>query len=121
MQMPAFLEGDSLTRLVQGAAFGALATAFIGFNWGGWMLGSTAREMVVKETSSALVAVLAPMCAEKFRAGTEATTNMVEFKKVNSWQQDSYIQKGGWATFPGMPSPDLAIARECAQLLTVIR
>ena len=31
---------------------------------------------------------------------------------------DSYIQKGGWATFPGMGSPDLAIAQACAKLLT---
>jgi len=33
-------------------------------------------------------------------------------------RKDAYIQKGGWATFPGMSSPDLAIAQECARLLT---
>ena len=47
------------------------------------------------------------MCVDKFRTGPDGTSNMTEFKKVSTWQQDSFIQKGGWATFPGMGSPDL--------------
>jgi hypothetical protein len=43
---------------------------------------------------------------------------MAEFKKVTSWQQDTYLQKGGWATFPGMASPDMAVAQACAKILT---
>jgi hypothetical protein len=117
MQLPAILEGPSLTRLLQGACIGAVATAIIGFNWGGWTLHSTAREQAVKDTSVALASVLAPICADKFRAGPDGATNMTEFKKVSTWQQDSYIQKGGWATFAGMSSPDMAIARACANLL----
>jgi len=117
MQLPAILEGPSVTRLLQGAFLGFLATVVIGFSWGGWTLGSTAKQMAVKETSAALVAVLAPMCADKFRSASDAALNMAEFKKVSSWQQDSYIQKGGWATFPGMTSPDLAVAQACAQIL----
>jgi hypothetical protein len=42
---------------------------------------------------------------------------MTEFKKVSTWQQDSFIQKGGWATFPGMSGTDFAVARACANLL----
>jgi len=118
MRLPAILEGESLRRLIQGAIAGGLATAFLGFNWGGWTLESTARQTAVKDTSAALVAILAPMCADKFRTASDAPVLMAEFKKVSSWQQDSYIQKGGWATFPGMASPDLAIAQACAVLLT---
>ena len=117
MQLPAILEGPSLTRLLQGACLGAVATAIIGFNWGGWTLHSTARELAVKDTSAALASVLAPICADKFRTGPDGAANMTEFKKVSTWQQDSYIQKGGWATFPGMSSSDLAVARACANLL----
>ena len=118
MQLPSILQGESLTRLLQGAAAGAVATVIIGFNWGGWTLGSTAKQMSEQKMSAALVAVLAPMCVDKFRGGPDAAQQMVEFKKVSSWMQDSYIQKGGWATFPGMTSPDLAIAQACAKLLT---
>jgi hypothetical protein len=118
MQLPAILEGESLRRLIQGAIAGGLATVFVGFNWGGWMLESTSKQIAVKDTSTAIVAVLAPMCADKFRTATNAALIMAEFKKVSSWQQDSYIQNGGWATFPGLISPDLAIAQACAKLLT---
>ena len=42
MQLPPFLQGDSMARLAQGAIAGAAVTAIVGFNWGGWVLGSTA-------------------------------------------------------------------------------
>jgi hypothetical protein len=50
MQLPSILQGESLTRLLQGAAAGAVATMFVGFYWGGWSLGSTADKMA-KERS----------------------------------------------------------------------
>jgi hypothetical protein len=121
MQLPAILEGESLTRLLQGAVVGFLATVVIGFNWGGWTLGSTAKLMAEKSASTALVAALAPMCVDKFRKASDATLQMVELKKVSSWMQDSYIDKGGWATFPGVTSPGLEVARECASLLTALQ
>ncbi len=120
MQVPSMLQGESLTRLLQGAFAGFLATVVIGFSWGGWTLGSTAKEMAEKNASAAVVAVLAPICAEKFRQGAEATANLAELKKVNSWMQDSYIEKGGWATFPGMTSPDRGVAQACVTLLTAL-
>ncbi len=120
MQVPSMLQGESLTRLLQGAFAGFLATVVIGFSWGGWTLGSTAKEMAGKNASAAVVAVLAPICAEKFRQGAEATANLAELKKVNSWMQDSYIEKGGWATFPGMTSPDRGVAQACVTLLTAL-
>ena len=43
MQVPSILQGDSLKRLLQGAFIGFLATVVIGFGWGGWTLGSTAK------------------------------------------------------------------------------
>ena len=45
MQLPSILQGESLTRLLQGAAAGAVATMVVGFYWGGWSLGSTADKM----------------------------------------------------------------------------
>ena len=110
----------SLTRLLQGAFVGFLATVVIGFGWGGWTLGSTAKETAAKSAAAAVVAVLAPMCADKFRQAAEAPVNMAELKKVSSWMQDSYIEKGGWATFPGITSPDRGVAQACATLLTAL-
>jgi hypothetical protein len=121
MEMPSILQGDSLTRLLQGAFAGFVATVVIGFGWGGWTLGSTAKQLADKNAGAAVVAVLAPMCADKFRHGADASANMAELKKVSSWMQDSYIEKGGWATFPGNASPDRSVAQACATLLTAMQ
>ena len=71
MQVPSILQGESLKRLLQGAALGAVTTIVIGFNWGGWTLGGTAKEMAQKSASSAVVAVLAPICVDKFQHATD--------------------------------------------------
>jgi hypothetical protein len=121
MQLPSILQGESLKRLLQGAFVGFLATVIIGFNWGGWTLGSTAKQMAEKSANTALVAALAPMCADKFRQAADVSLNMTELKKVSSWMQDTYIEKGGWATFPGMASPEHGVAQACADLLTALK
>ncbi len=121
MQVPSILQGELLTRLLQGVFAGFLATVVIGFSWGGWTLGSTAKQTADKNASAAVVAVLAPMCAEKFRQGADASANMAELKKVSSWMQDTYIEKGGWATFPGIASSERGVAQACATLLTALQ
>jgi hypothetical protein len=110
VQLPSILQGDSLTRLLQGAAAGALATLVIGFNWGGWVTGGTAKEMTQKSVSSALVSALSPICVDRFQHSADAAANLTELKKVNSWQQGSFIEKGGWATMPGGETANAAVA-----------
>ena len=121
MEMPAILKGDSLTRLLQGAAAGAIITMIVGFNWGGWVTGGTAKEMVQSGTSSAVVAALSPICVDKFQRSAEAATNMVELKKVSSYQQGSFIEKGGWATTPGGDGTNSSGARACAEMLSSLK
>jgi hypothetical protein len=121
MEMPAILRGDSLTRLLQGAAAGAVVTLIVGFNWGGWVTGGTAKEMVQRSTTSALVSALSPICVDKFQHSAEAAVNMVEFKKVSSYQQGSFIEKGGWATLPGGDRADSAVARACGEMLSNLK
>jgi hypothetical protein len=121
MQLPSILQGESPTRLVQGAFAGFLATVVIGFGWGGWTFGGTAKENAAKSAATAVVAVLGPMCADKFRQAADAPAQMTELKKVSSWMQDTYIEKGGWATFPGMTAPDRGVAQACANLLTALQ
>src|SRR5207245_9193943 len=104
MQLPPILQGESLTRLLQGAFVGFLATVVIGFGWGGWTLGSTARETAAKSAATAVVAVLAPMCDDKFSQAAGVTASMAEFKKVRSWMQHTQSEEGACATFAGQSS-----------------
>jgi hypothetical protein len=117
MQVPSILQGDSPTRLLQGAAAGAVATLFMGFYWGGWVTGGTAKEMAQQSATTALVMALAPICVDKFQRSTDAATNMTELKKTSSWQQSSFIEKGGWATFSGSDQANSSVADACATLL----
>ena len=100
MQVPSMLEGESLKRLLQGAAAGAVATIFVGFYWGGWSLGSTADKTAKERSELAVVAALAPVCAEKFRALPDAEAKQVALSKVNSWKRRDEIPKE-FVTLPG--------------------
>jgi alpha/beta superfamily hydrolase len=104
-------------RLLQGAAAGAVATMIVGFSWGGWITGGAAKELVQKSVNTALVSALSPVCVDKFQRSAEATANLAELNKVSSWQQGSFIEKGGWATMPGGDSANAAVAQACANML----
>ena len=82
MQVPSMLEGESLKRLLQGAAAGAVATIFVGFYWGGWSLSSTADKTAKERSEHAVVAALAPVCADKFRSLPDAAAKQVALSKV---------------------------------------
>jgi hypothetical protein len=117
MQVPSILQGPSLTRLLQGAAVGAVATMIVGFNWGGWSLESTATKRVDEASRAAVVAVLAPICVDKFQHSADVTNNFVELKKVSTYMQGSFVEKGGWATSPGSDKANSAVASACATML----
>jgi hypothetical protein len=117
MQLPSMLQGDSLTRLVQGAVAGVAATVLVGFQWGGWTLGSTAQKMARDAEQAGIVRVLAPICVDKFQRATDANANLEALKKADSWKRDEIIEKAGWTKFPGS-EPDRKVAEACATLLS---
>ena len=122
MQVPSILLGESRTRLLQGIAIGAIASVVIGFSWGGWVLGSTAHRLAADQASAAVVAVLTPICVEKFLQNSDAKANLAALREISTnWQQGQYVEKGGWATRPGAASSDYELARACAAKLIVAK
>ena len=93
MQLPSILQGESLKRLLQGAVAGAIATIFVGFNWGGWSLSSTADKMAKEQSELAVVAALAPVCADKFRALPDVAAKTIALSKVKSWKREQEFPK----------------------------
>ena len=89
--------------------------AVVGFSSLGWTLGSTAERMATQRAETAVVAVLAPICVEKFQHQADAPAKLVEFNKVSAWNRRSVIEKGGWATMPGSDTPNSAVATACAE------
>jgi hypothetical protein len=118
MQVPAILQGESRTRLLQGIATGAVASIVIGFSWGGWMTGGTAEKLAAERADTAVVVALTPICVEKFLRNSDAEANLAVLQRISSnWEQGDYLQKGGWATQPGAISSDYHVARACAEKL----
>ena len=121
MNLPPILQGESLTRLLQGAAAGCAITLVVGFGWGGWQLHSKAQKMAQDSASSAVVAVLAPICADKFQRAADSKATLVALKATDSWKQDTFVEKGGWATFPGNAEPNRNVAEACAKMLSELK
>jgi hypothetical protein len=94
----------------------------IGFSWCGWVLGSTAHRLAADQASTAVVAVLTPICVEKFLQNSDAKANLAALREISTnWQQGQYVEKGGWATRPGAASSDYELARACAAKLTEVK
>jgi hypothetical protein len=103
---------------VWGAMIGAVGFTIVGFSSLGWTLGSTAEKIATQRAQDAVVAVLAPICVEKFQHQADAATKLIEFKKVSSsWDRRSIIEKGGWATVAGTDAPSSAVVTACADRL----
>ena len=117
MQLPPILQGDSLTRLLQGAAVGAVATLVGGFYGAGWTLGSTVQKQIKEAEQASVVRVLAPICADKFQRSAQATINLDALNKADSWKRNEIVEKAGWTTFPGS-EPDRAVADACVKMLS---
>ena len=117
MQLPSILQGDSLTRLLQGAAAGAVATMFVGFYFSGWTLGSTVATQVKAAEQASVIRVLAPICADKFQRSADVKANTDALAKADTWSRSELVEKAGWTTFPGS-EPDRKVAAACATLLS---
>jgi hypothetical protein len=102
-----------------GVAGGAIALAIVGFSWGGWVTGGKAEADATQRANAAVVVALAPVCVERFQRAPDVSANLAALKKVDSWSQGEFVEKGGWATVPGSKATDQlsAVAKACASLL----
>jgi hypothetical protein len=102
-----------------GAAGGALAMTIAGFAWGGWVTGGRADTDATQRANAAVVAALAPVCVERFQRAADVSANLAALKKIDSWSQGEYVEKGGWAMSPGSKPYDQvsAVAKACAVIL----
>jgi hypothetical protein len=100
-----------------GSVVGAL---IIGFVWGGWVTGGTARDMAEQSGEDAVVDRLATICVYQFNQDPDKDQKLTEMKEKSSYQRDDYVIEQGWATMPGEEKPDNKVAVECAKRLSEI-
>ena len=97
-----------------------ILTMIVGFNWGGWVTGGTARRMAEVEAKAAVVERLALICLDQFDQDPEKAQKLTEFIETKAYQQDDYVRDQGWATMFGDEKPDRNVADACAKLIALI-
>ncbi|MEP0320533.1 hypothetical protein [Bauldia litoralis] len=110
--------GPEIKPALLGAAGGAVVLAIVGFAWGGWVTGATAREQAEKNADTAVVSVLSPICAIQFNAQPDSAAKLAELTALSSYQQPKFIEEGGWAVMPGAEDAVSGVSRGCAAILT---
>jgi hypothetical protein len=90
----------------------------VGFNWGGWTTGSTARQVAMTQAEAAVTAALVPICLAGEKADVARVKKLGELRAItSSWEQTEFVMKTGWATFPGQADPNRAVAEACGSAL----
>jgi len=92
-------------------------TVAIGFNWTGygfgWVTGGTVDKIADKRAETAVIAVLAPICAEKFLAQPDIAAKKAAFAKIDSWKRGDELAKE-WTTLPGSSYPSSDLVDACS-------
>ncbi len=95
----------------------AALTIFVGFNWGGWVTGGSARTMAAGAATEARVHLVADSCAQRFSQGADVGARLAALKKTDSWMRGSSLEKAGWVTPPGADGPVANAGDRCAEQL----
>jgi hypothetical protein len=106
--------------LVWSCAASIVATVAVGFTWGGWVTGGTARSMAAAAATSGRDELVAAICVDRFQNGRDAHGQLAALKELQGWNRGAFIEKGGWATMPDKAKPTSTAARLCADQLTAL-
>jgi hypothetical protein len=84
----------------------ALVATIVGFSWGGWVTGGSAREMAEKSAAQARQELATVVCVDRFMAAPDAGTQLAALKEITSPSaQGKFVEEGGWAIIVPASSP----------------
>ena len=91
----------SKTVLFWSCAGSAILAMVVGFSWGGWVTGGTAREMADDSAAQARQELAAVVCVDRFMAAPDAPVQLAALKEItSSYAQGKFVQDGAWAIMP---------------------
>ena len=117
----------SKTMLVWSCIGSVVVALVVGFTWGGWVTGGTARGMAGTAGDEARGELASVICVERFLAAPDAAAQLAALKELSgSYQQRQFVEKGGWAVMPGQDAAagpnagDRRAADLCARVLAAM-
>ena len=88
----------SKTVLFWACAGSVIAATIVGFSWGGWTTGGSAREMAANSAAQARQELAAVVCVDRFMAAPDAGVKLAGLKGItSSYGQSQFVEDGGWA------------------------
>ena len=109
----------SKTMLVWSCLGSVVVALVVGFTWGGWVTGGTARDMAETAGDESRWELASVICVEKFLAAPDAQAQLVALKAIDSsYRQRQFIEEGGWAVMPSTDEATRQAADLCAKVLT---
>ena len=76
------------------ARLGAIGVIVVGFTWGGWVTGGTARSMAQNAAVSAHDELVAVICVERFQNGRDAHGQLAALKELQGWNRGRVHREG---------------------------
>ena len=105
---------------VWGFILGAVVATIIGFKWGGWTTSGTTQQMTQEAVLASQVASQAAICVTQFIKDQKYKENIAELQKLESYDRQKFIEKGGWDKMPGQKEATSNVAAACAEGLAVL-
>jgi alpha/beta superfamily hydrolase len=88
----------SKTVLFWACAGSVIVATVVGFSWGGWVTGGTAREMAEQSAAQARQELAAVVCVDRFMAAPDMPAQLTALKGMErSYQRGKFVEDGGWA------------------------
>ena len=85
----------------------------VGFSWGGWVTGGSARDMAADSAAQARQEIAAVVCVDRFMAAPDAGVQLTALQEItSSYAQSKFVEEGGWAII--VPPSDTADRRAAA-------
>ena len=109
----------SKTMLVWSCLGSVVVALVVGFTWGGWVTGGTARDMAETAGDESRWELASVICVEKFLAAPDAQAQLAKLKAMDSsYHQRQFVEEGGWAVMPNTDKAARQAADLCAKVLT---
>ena len=107
---------SNLKPVAWGLAGGAVGSWVVLAYVFGWTSPGSVERHVAQQSEQAVVAALAPVCADRFLALPNAAQKRATLAKATSWERRDLFPDE-WVTLPGDSSPDLALVNACTQVV----
>jgi len=101
---------------IWGLILGGIISTVVGFGWGGWSTTAKTEKM----SNEAVLASQAAICVAQFVKQPNYEEKLKEIEKINSWERDTFIEKGGWDKMPGQEKADYGVSDACVDGLVLL-